>query len=94
MTSAAVRPSASPMQQQAGGRRRPSVVRGSHTTYSLKRCKDTAGLKALSQNLTCSSILATHRAYSVLSRGDAEARVSSRSGDLNSLGDESEEELE
>jgi integrase len=71
----------------------PHKFRRGHATYALKRCKDVADLKAVSQNLMHSSLLVTDAVYSVLSEDDVGARIASMSGDLSSTKDRPDDEL-
>jgi integrase len=62
----------------------PHKSRHGHATYALKRCKDVADLKAVSQNLMHSSLTVTDSIYSVLSTEDVGERIAGISGDLDS----------
>jgi hypothetical protein len=53
----------------------PHKFRHGHATYALKRCKDVADLKAVSQNLMHSSLQLTDSIYSVLSTEDVGQRI-------------------
>jgi integrase len=59
----------------------PHKFRHGHATYALKRCKDVADLKAVSQNLMHSSLTVTDSIYSVLSTEDVGERIAGLSGE-------------
>jgi integrase len=53
----------------------PHKFRHGFATYALKRCKDVADLKAVSQNLMHSSLQVTDSIYSILSSDDVGKRI-------------------
>jgi integrase len=68
----------------------PHKFRHGHATYALKRCKDVADLKAVSQNLMHSSPTVADSIYSVLSTEDVGQRIAGLSGDKSTDADTDE----
>ncbi len=53
----------------------PSQVGHGHTVYALKKARDIADLKAVSQNLMHSSLTITDSIYGILTGGDVAERI-------------------